>query len=89
MNYEDIFRKLDGEGDLRCGELMGYFTRLLNLGLTVKVLPISARSSIGNLKLSALGEALCDIAKLREIDPEQCDALGQYLNLFAKPAGIY
>lgn len=89
MNYEEIFKKLEREGDLRCGEMVGYFTRLRNLGLTIRVAPVSLGSSIGNLKLSALGEALCDLARLREIDPEQCDALGQYLNLLSKPVGIY
>lgn len=88
MNYEEFFKKLEQDGDLRCGEMVGYFTRLRNLGLTIRVLPISMASSIGCLKLSALGEALCDLANLQEIDPEQYNSLRQYLDLFAKSAEI-
>ena len=86
MNYEEIFKKFEQDGDLRCGEMVGFFTRLRNLGLVIRVLPISMASGIGCLKLSARGEALCDLAKLQEIDPEQYNSLRQYLDLFAKPA---
>ena len=88
MNYESFYKKLDQEGDLRCGEMIGYFVRLRNLGLTVRVVPITLGSNIGNLKLSALGEALCHMAMLDDLDPEQLESLRGYLDLFAKPIGF-
>lgn len=88
MNYESFYKKLDQEGDLKCGEMVGHFMRLRNLGIVVRVVPISLGSTVGNLKLSALGEAFCDLAKLYDIDPVACDALRKYLDLYAKPAGV-
>jgi len=88
MNYEAYYKKLDQEGDLKCGEMVGHFMRLRNLGIVVRVVPISLGSTVGNLKLSALGEAFCDLAKLYDIDPVACDALRAYLDLYAKPAGM-
>ena len=89
MYYEPFFQKLNQEGNLRCGEMVGYFVRLHNLGLTIRVRPISMSEIIGNLKLSALGDALCDMANLCEMDPEQRDELRKYLDTYAKPAGLY
>ena len=87
-NYEPFYEKLDNEEDLRCGEMVGYFVRLRNLGITKRVAPFRLGSSIGNLKLSALGEELCSQARLCDMDVEECESLRSYINMIARPVGI-
>lgn len=87
-NYESFYEKLAREDDLRCGEMVGYFVRLGNLGITKKVAPFVLGSNIGNIQLSALGKELCRQARLCDMDAEQCEALRRYINTFARPAGI-
>ena len=81
MNYEMLYTKLEKDGDLVAGELVGHFSRLKDLGLIVRVFPVSLGSFIGNLQLSAMGEALCDIADLERLAPKQVESLCGYLKL--------
>lgn len=88
-NYESIYQKLVQEGDLRCGEMVGAFTRLCNLGIIKRVAPFFVGSNIGNIQLSALGEELCRQARLCDLDVVECDTLKNYISLFAKPADSF
>lgn len=81
MNYEMLYTKLEKDGDLVAGELVGHFSRLKDLGLIVRVFPVSLGSVIGNIRLSAMGEALCGIADLVRLAPKQVENLQGYLRL--------
>lgn len=81
MNYEMLYAKLVKDGDLVAGELVGKFSRLKDLGLIVRAAPFSLGSVIGNIRLSAMGDALCDITDLVRLAPEQVENLQGYLKL--------
>ncbi len=89
MNYELIYERLEHDGSLREGEMFGYFARFRSRGLTARVKPVSSSSYIGNIMISALGDVFCDLADLQEIDSVQCDEMRGYLDVYARPVGVY
>lgn len=79
-NYEPIYNKLLNENDVVAGELVNHFLRLKELGLTVRTYPFTTNHTVGSLKLSALGEGLCNLADLDKMDPEESEKLRGFLD---------
>lgn len=85
-NYEPVYNSLLNKEDFVAGELVNHFLSLRNRGLTVRPYPFTTNHTIGNTKLSAFGEGLCELAELEMLDPEECTCLKSCLNQYIQNA---
>lgn len=85
-NYEPVYNSLLNKEDFVAGELVNHFLSLRNRGLTVRPYPFTTNHTIGNTKLSAFGEGLCELAELEMLDPEECACLKSHLNQYIQNA---
>ena len=63
-------------GDVEKNELAFYFKDLLSLGVIHKVPPMNMQFELDNMKLSPMGDDICTLLNLQEMDRKELESIG-------------